>query len=78
MVAPIPFTWLCLRRSLLVVSPFDGLGGSTAGEATSSGCDQRRNGRAYGSLTARGGGLPGSSEHWQTLGCVLLRNRGFK
>jgi hypothetical protein len=24
-------------------------------------CHSRRNGRAYGSLTARGGGLPGSS-----------------
>src|SRR5438128_9864919 len=42
----------------MVVSPACGLGGSTTGETTSPFTTQRRNGRAFASLTARGGGLP--------------------
>jgi hypothetical protein len=41
-----------------VVSPLCGLGGSTLGETTSPFPNQRRNGRALSSLTARSGGLP--------------------
>jgi hypothetical protein len=48
--------WSCHAR--LVVSPFCGLGGSTPGETTFLFPNQRRNGRACSSLTARGGGLP--------------------
>jgi len=48
--------WLCHSR--IVVSPSCGLGGSTTGETTSLFTNQRRNGRAFSSLTARGGGLP--------------------
>ena len=48
--------WSCHSR--LVVSPFCGLGGSTPGETTFLFTNQRQNGRACSSLTARGGGLP--------------------
>jgi hypothetical protein len=41
-----------------VVSPSHGLGGSMTGETTLLFPNQRRNGRAFSSLTARGGGLP--------------------
>jgi hypothetical protein len=41
-----------------VVSPSHGLGGSMTGETPLCFPDQRRNGRALSSLTARGGGLP--------------------
>src|SRR5215468_9514153 len=51
-------TWLWLCHSRIVVSPSCGLGGSTAGETTFLFTNQRRNGRACSSLTARGGGLP--------------------
>jgi|SRR6266545_339082 len=51
-------TWLWLCHSRIVVSPSCGLGGSTPGETTSLFTNQRRNGRAFSSLTARGGGLP--------------------
>src|SRR5262249_57995113 len=51
-------TWLWLCHSRIVVSPSCGLGGSTPGETTSLFTNQRRNGRACSSLTARGGGLP--------------------
>src|SRR5215216_2762140 len=51
-------TWLWFCHSRIVVSPSDGLGGSTPGETTSPFTNQRRNGRAFSSLTARGGGLP--------------------
>src|SRR5215475_14378368 len=51
-------TWLWLCHSRIVVSPSCGLGGSTLGETTVLFTNQRRNGRACSSLTARGGGLP--------------------
>src|SRR5215216_4949913 len=51
-------TWLWFCHSRIVVSPSWGLGGSTPGETTSPFTNQRRNGRAFSSLTARGGGLP--------------------
>src|SRR5438128_11245758 len=51
-------TWLWFCHSRIVVSPSCGLGGSTLGETTSPFTNQRRNGRACSSLTARGGGLP--------------------
>src|SRR5438445_3007604 len=51
-------TWLWFCHSRIVVSPACGLGGSTTGETTSLFTNQRRNGRAFSSLTARGGGLP--------------------
>ena len=51
-------TWLWFCHSRIVVSPSCGLGGSTAGETTFLFTNQRRNGRACSSLTARGGGLP--------------------
>src|SRR4029453_622707 len=51
-------TWLWLCHARMVVSPSWGLGGSTAGETTFLFTNQRRNGRAFSSLTARGGGLP--------------------
>src|SRR5713101_2648174 len=51
-------TWLWFCHSRIVVSPSCGLGGSTPGETASSFTNQRRNGRAFSSLTARGGGLP--------------------
>src|SRR5215471_18758172 len=51
-------TWLWFCHSRIVVSPSGGLGGSTTGETTSPFTNQRRNGRAFSSLTARGGGLP--------------------
>src|SRR6266487_6622118 len=51
-------TWLWLCHSRIVVSPSCGLGGSTPGETTCLFMNQRRNGRAFSSLTARGGGLP--------------------
>jgi len=51
-------TWLWLCHSRIVVSPSGGLGGSTTGETASPFTHQRRNGRAFSSLTARGGGLP--------------------
>src|SRR4030095_4847041 len=51
-------TWLWLCHSRIVVSPSCGLGGSTEGETTVLFTNQRRNGRACSSLTARGGGLP--------------------
>jgi len=41
-----------------VVSPLHGLGGSMVGETISLVPYQRWNGRAFSSLTARGGGLP--------------------
>jgi len=41
-----------------VVSPLHGLGGSMVGETISLVPNQRWNGRAFSSLTARGGGLP--------------------
>ena len=41
-----------------VVSPAHGLGGSRTGETTLLFPNQRRNGRAFACLTARGGGLP--------------------
>src|SRR5215831_3215465 len=51
-------TWLWSCHSRIVVSPSCGLGGSTPGETTFLFTNQRRNGRACSSLTARGGGLP--------------------
>jgi hypothetical protein len=51
-------TGLWLGHSRMVVSPSGGLGGSTAGETTFLCTNQHRNGRAFSSLTARGGGLP--------------------
>ncbi len=51
-------TWLWFCHARLVVSPSCGLGGSTTGETTFLFTNQRRNGRAFSSLTARGGGLP--------------------
>src|SRR2546422_10109682 len=51
-------TWLWFCHSRIVVSPSCGLGGSTTGETTSLFMNQRRNGRAFSSLTARGGGVP--------------------
>src|SRR4029450_3176756 len=54
-------TWLWLCHSRIVVSPLCGLGGATPGETTFLFTNQRRNGRACSSLTARGGGLPGLS-----------------
>jgi hypothetical protein len=50
--------WLWFCHARLVVSPSGGLGGSTPGETTSPFTNQRRNGRACSSLTARSGGLP--------------------
>src|SRR2546422_6218801 len=52
-----PWLWLCHSR--IVVSPSCGLGGSTPGETTCLFMNQRRNGRAFSRLTARGGGFPG-------------------
>jgi hypothetical protein len=49
---------LVLPFSHGVVSPSHGLGGSMTGETTLLFPNQRRNGRASSSLTARGGGLP--------------------
>ena len=54
-------TWLWLCHSRIVVSPSCGLGESTPGETTSLFTNQRWNGRAFSSLSARGGGLPCSS-----------------
>ena len=51
-----PGLGLCHAR--LVVSPSCGLGGSTLGATTVLFTNQRRNGSACSSLTARGGGLP--------------------
>ena len=51
-------TWLWFCHARIVVSPSCGLGGSTLGETTVLFTNQRRNGRAFSSLTARGGGLP--------------------
>src|SRR2546427_6856863 len=51
-------TWLWLCHSRIVVSPSCGLGGSTAGGTTFLFTNQRRNGRAFSSLTARGGVVP--------------------
>jgi hypothetical protein len=73
-------TWLWLCHSRIVVSPSCGLGGSTLGETTVLFTNQRRNGRACSSLTARGGGLPigvnrGHAHHRSIRRCRVREGR---